>query len=78
MEISTPLKYMRCVATTSRRAPIRTGTYFPLLVIDGSAPNRTAVIVDAWGAARPVCEGESGRWQLFVPDDGPVAELVFA
>jgi hypothetical protein len=78
MESSVPSKYMRCVASTSRHAPIRSGTYLPLLAIDGSAPNRTAVIVDAWGAARPVCEDESGRWQLFVPDDGPVAELVFA
>jgi hypothetical protein len=75
--LATP-KYMRCVGSIPRRATICAGTYLRLLVVDGSAPNRTAVVVDAWGAARPVCEDESGRWQLSLPDDGPVAELVFA
>ena len=78
MNNSAPPKYMRCIASTAARAPIRTGNYSPINGFDGSAPNRTAVIVDAWGAARPVCEDKSGRWKLFVPDDGPVAELVFA
>jgi hypothetical protein len=58
-------------------APVCTGTYSPILGIDGSAPNRTATIVDAWGAPRRVCEDEDGRWQLFVGDQGSVAELVF-
>jgi hypothetical protein len=71
-------KYMRCVVSMARTAPFRTGTYSPLLGVDGSAPNRTAIIVDAWGAPRPVCEDEDGRWQLYVRDQGPVAEFVFA
>ena len=78
MSNSVSPKYMRCIALTTRRAPIRTGTYSPVLVIDGCAPNRTAIIVDSWGAPRPVREVEDGRWQLFVRDDDPVAELVFA
>jgi hypothetical protein len=69
---------MRCIASATHKAPIRTGTYSPILEIDGSAPNRTAIIVDAWGAPRAVREDEGGRWQLFVREDGLVAELVFA
>jgi hypothetical protein len=71
-------KYMRCVVSVARAAPIRIGTYSPIIGIDGLAPNRTAIIIDAWGAPRPVCEDEDGRWQLFVRDHGPVAELVLA
>jgi hypothetical protein len=71
-------EYMRCIASVPHRAPIRAGAYSPILGIDGSAPNRTAIIVDAWGAFRPVCENPDGRWQLFSQDDGSVAELVFA
>jgi hypothetical protein len=71
-------KYMRCIVSMASTAPIRTGSYSPVLGIDGSTPNRTAIIVDAWGASRPVCEAEDGRWQLFVPECGPVAEFVFA
>jgi hypothetical protein len=78
MSNSAPLKYMRCIASTAARAPIRTGTYSPIIGFDGSAPNRTAIIVDAWGASHPVREDEDGRWQLFVrDDDDPVAELLF-
>jgi hypothetical protein len=76
MSNSTQPKYMRCIASTTRRAPVRTGTYSPILGIDGCAPNRTAIIIDAWGAPRRVHEDEDGRWH-FVRDDG-VAELVFA
>ena len=78
MSSSGPPKYMRCIVSMARTAPIRTGTYSPILGLDGSAPNRTAIIIDAWGAPHPVCEDEDGRWQLFVRDYGPVAELVFA
>ncbi len=78
MSTSGPQKYMRCLVSKARTAPVRTGTYSPILQIDGSAPNRTAIIIDAWGAPRPVCEDEDGRWQLFVHDYGSVAELVFA
>jgi hypothetical protein len=76
MSNSAPPKYMRCIASTAARAPIRTGTYSPIIEFDGSAPNRTAIIVDAWGAPHPVREDEDGRWQLFVRDDDPVAELL--
>lgn len=69
-------RYMRCVATTARRTPIHAGTYASVLMIDGHAPNRTAVVVDSWGASQFVHEHEGGRWQLTVPDQGPVAELV--
>jgi hypothetical protein len=72
-----PTKYMRCIVSIARTAPIRTGSYSPVVAIDGSAPHRTAIIVDPWGASRPVCEDEDGRWQLSVRDHGPVAELVF-
>jgi hypothetical protein len=78
MSKSGPLKYMRCIAATARQAPIRSGTYSPILGIDGSAPCRTAIIVDNWGEPRAVREDECGRWQLFVRDDGPVAEFIFA
>jgi hypothetical protein len=78
MSPSGQLKYMRCIVSMARAAPIRTGTYSPIIGIDGSAPNRTAIIVDAWGAPRPVCEDEYGRWQLFDRDHGRVAELVLA
>lgn len=78
MSKSAPPKYMRCIASMAPVAPIRTGTYSPILGIDGCTPNRTAIIVDAWGAPRSVREDADGRWQLFVRDDGPVAELVFA
>jgi hypothetical protein len=71
-------KYMRCIECAARGAPVRTGSYSPVIAIDGSAPHRTATIVDAWGTPRPVCEDEDGRWQLSVRDYGHVAELVFA
>jgi hypothetical protein len=77
MSNSAPPRYMRCIGSMARKAPIRPGTYSLMLEIDGSAPNRTAIIIDAWGAPRAVREDEDGRWQLFVRDDGPVAELVF-
>jgi len=71
-------KYMRCVVSVARTAPIRTGSYSPILGFNESESNRTVIIVDPWGVPRPVCEDEDGRWQLFDRDHGPVAELVFA
>jgi hypothetical protein len=67
---------MRCIASTAARAPIRSGTYSPIIEFDGSSPNRTAVIVDAWGAPQAVREDADGRWRLFIRDDDPVAELL--
>jgi hypothetical protein len=78
MSTSGPQQYMRCLVSKARTAPVRTGTYSPILQIDGSMPCRTAIIVDSWGASRTVCEDEDGRWQLFIQDHGSVAELVFA
>jgi hypothetical protein len=71
-------EYMRCIASVAHKAPIRTGTYSPILGIDGAAPNRTAIIIDAWGAVRHVCERSDGRWHLFAHEDGSVAQLVLA
>jgi hypothetical protein len=78
MSYIAPPKYMRCIASAARGAPVRIGTYSPILEIDGSAPNRTAIIIDPWGAPQPVREDEHGHWQLLVRDDGLVAELVLA
>jgi hypothetical protein len=77
MSNSAPPKYMRCIASTAARAPIRAGTHSPIIGFDGSAPKRTAIIVDAWGASHPVREDQDGRWQLLVLDDDPAAEFVF-
>jgi hypothetical protein len=49
----------------------------PVVSVDGSTPNRSAIIVDCWGGSQYVREREDGRWQL-ASGDGPVAEFVAA
>jgi hypothetical protein len=68
-------QFMRCVASPARGIPIKAGTYSPVVSVDGSTPNRNAIILDCWGASQCVCEREDGRWQL-ATGDGPVAEFV--
>jgi hypothetical protein len=68
--------FMRCVASPARGTPVGAGTYAPVVSVDGCAPNRTAVILDSFGAARRVCEREDGRWQLGIRSDARVVEFV--
>ncbi len=67
--MSTFPQYMRCVAS---------GTYWPVITMDGSSPDRTAGIVDNWGARQQLQECESGRWRLSVADDRLPTEFVAA
>jgi hypothetical protein len=69
--------FMRCIASPARGIPIKAGTYSPVVSVDGSTPNRSAIIVDCWGGSQYVREREDGRWQL-ASGDGPVAEFVAA
>ena len=68
--------FMRCIASPARGTRIGAGTYSPVVSVDGSAPNRAAVILDCFGAARRVCEREDGRWQLGIRNDVRVVEFV--
>jgi len=67
---------MRCIASSVRGGPIHAGIYFPVVSIDGCAPNRNAIIVDCWGASQYVREHEDGRWQLANENDGAIAQFV--
>jgi hypothetical protein len=67
-------RYMRCISSGTHRG--FAGSYWPVVAINGYSPRRTAKIVDHWGACQCLNEGESGRWQLCVPDDRPAAEFV--
>jgi hypothetical protein len=68
--------FMRCIASPARGTRIGAGTYSPVVSVDGCAPNRAAVILDCFGAARRVCEREDGRWQLGIHDDARIVEFV--